>query len=82
MTGLQEAFYIVSIVYMAVMFIIIIALVSAVFIIKNKINHMQRTIEARLNMVTTLAEKGGELAGLAVNKVARGARSAARKAKR
>lgn len=82
MTGLQEAFYIISIVFMGVMFVIIIALVVAVFIIKNKINHIQRTIETRINTVTHLAERGGELAGLAAAKVAGRAKRAVRKTKR
>ncbi len=68
--------------FMGIMFIIILALVVAVFVIKNKINHIQRTIESRINTVTHLAEKGGELAGLAASRVAGRARKAVRKAKR
>lgn len=82
MSGLQEAFYIISIVFMGVMFVIIIALVVAVFIIKSKINHIQRTIENRVDMVTHLAERGGELAGMAASKMAGKAKRAVRKAKR
>jgi predicted Holliday junction resolvase-like endonuclease len=82
MSGLQEAFYIIAIVFMGVMFVLVIALVVAVFVIRSKINHIQRTIESRINTVTTLAEKGGELAGLAAAKVARRARKAVRKAKK
>jgi cell division protein FtsL len=75
MTGLEEAFYIISIVYMGVMFILIIALVVSVFVIRNKVVHIQRTIEEKVNTVTTIAEKGGELAAMATG-------GAVRKAKR
>jgi|GEM_PF-908545 len=82
MSGLQEAFYIISIVYMSVMFILIIALVVSVFVIRSKINKIHQMIETRVNTLTTLAEKGGELAGLAASKVAGKAKRAARKAKK
>jgi hypothetical protein len=82
MSGLEQAFYIISIIYMGVMFIIIIALVVAVFMIKNKINHIQRSIEERINLVTNIAEKSGEIAGAAAARVARGAKSAIKKAKK
>jgi cell division protein FtsL len=75
MTGLQEAFYIIAIVFMGVMFILIIALVIAVFVIRSKVNHIQQTIEDKVHTVTTIAEKGGEIAALAAG-------GAVRKAKR
>jgi len=75
MSGLQEAFYIIAIIFMAVMFILLIALVAAVFVIRNKINRIERQIENRINMVTNIAEKGGEVAAAVVG-------AATRKAKR
>lgn len=75
MTGLQEAFYIIAIIFMGVMFILLIALVAAVFVIRNKINRIERQIENRINMVTNIAERGGEVAAAVVG-------AAARKAKR
>jgi Na+-transporting methylmalonyl-CoA/oxaloacetate decarboxylase gamma subunit len=76
MTGLQEAFYIIAIVFMGVIFIILIALVTAVFVIRNKVNKIQRAIEDKINTVTTIAEKGGEIAALAAGGVARKAKRA------
>ena len=76
MPGLQEAFYIIAIVFMAVMFVLLIALVSAVFVIRSKVNHIQRQIEDRINMVTGIAEKGGEVAAAVVGGVARKAKRA------
>lgn len=75
MSGLQEAFYIIAIVFMGVMFILLIALVAAVFVIRNKINRIQQQIEDRINLVTNIAERGGEVAAAVVG-------AAARKAKR
>jgi Na+-transporting methylmalonyl-CoA/oxaloacetate decarboxylase gamma subunit len=75
MTGLQEAFYIIGIIFMGVMFILLVALVAAVFVIRSKINRIHDQIENRLNMVTTIAERGGEVAAAVVG-------AAARKAKR
>jgi len=82
MSGLQEAFYIIGIVFMGVMFIILIALVSAVFVIRSKVNRIHAQIESKINTVTSLAEKSGEIAGLATRVVARKAKKAVRKAKK
>jgi len=76
MPGLQEAFYIIAIVFMGLMLILLIALVTAVFVIRNKINHIQRQIEDRINLVTNIAERGGEVAAAVVSGVARKARRA------
>jgi cell division protein FtsL len=76
MTGLQEAFYIISIVFMGVMFILIISLVISVFVIRSKVNKIQRTIEDKVHTVTTIAEKTGEVAAIATGVVARKAKRA------
>lgn len=75
MSGLQEAFYIIAIVFMGVMFILLVALLVAVFVIRSKINKIQQQIESRINMVTGIAERGGEVAAAVIG-------AAARKAKR
>ena len=80
MSGLQEAFYIVSIVFYAIMFILIIALVVvAALMIRSKINRIHAQIEAKLNSATNLAEKGGEIAALAAGAAVRRAKRAIRK---
>lgn len=76
MTGLQEAYYIIGIVFMGVIFILIIALVIAVFVIRNKVVRIERAIEAKINTVTTIAEKGGEIAALATGGIVRKAKKA------
>jgi hypothetical protein len=72
MTGLQEAFYIVGIVFMGLMLITVLK-------IRSKINRIHDQIEAKLDTVTMVAEKGGALAGLAAKQVARKAKKAMNK---
>lgn len=81
MTGLQEAFYIIGIVFMGLMLIFIIALVIAVLRIRAKINKIHDQIEAKLDTATMIAEKGGALAGAAASRVASKARRAINKRK-
>jgi nucleoside recognition membrane protein YjiH len=75
MTGLQEAFYIVGLIYMGVMLVLVIALVVGVFVIRAKINKIHDNIEAKIDSFTNIAEKGGEIAaavsGAAVRKAKR-----------
>jgi low affinity Fe/Cu permease len=79
MTGLQEAYYIIGIIYMVVMLALVVALLISVFIIRNKVNTIHDKIDAKINTVTSLAEKGGEIAGLATGVFARKAKKAIRK---
>ena len=81
MNGLQEAFYIIAIVFMGVIFVMLIALIAAVFVIRNKVNKIQRAIEEKINTVTTIAEKSGEIAALATGGVVRRAKRALGKKK-
>jgi hypothetical protein len=64
---------------MGVMFVLIIALVAAVFVIRCKINKIHDQIETRLNMVTNIAERGGEVAAAVVGAAARKAKRAMNK---
>jgi hypothetical protein len=79
MTGLQEAFYIIGIVFMSLMFILIVVLVISVFVIRAKINRIHDQIEARIDTISMVAEKGGALAGMAARGVARKAKKAINK---
>jgi hypothetical protein len=79
MTGLQESFYIIGIIFMSLMFILILFLLISVFVIRAKINRIHDQIEARIDAVTMMAEKSGALAGLAAKGVARQAKKAMNK---
>jgi hypothetical protein len=76
MSGLQETFYIIGIIFMIIMLLLIVGLVIGVFVIKSKINRIHDNIENKINSVSSLAEKGGELAALASGKVVKKARKA------
>jgi hypothetical protein len=74
MSGLQETFYIMAIIFMSLMFIMAIILLISVFVIRSKIAKIHDTIEHRLDTLTTIAEKGGELSALASSAVFKGAK--------
>jgi hypothetical protein len=76
MSGLQEAFYIVGIVFMGLALLLIIGLLAGVFIIKGKINRIHDNIEDKINSVTHIAERSGEIAAIASGTVARSAKKA------
>ena len=63
MSGLEEAFYIVSLVYMGVMFALITILVITVLKIRNRINSVQQNIETKLDSVFNLFNKNSGLLG-------------------
>jgi len=79
MNGLEQTFYIMAIVFMGVMFVGLIALVVAIFAIRAKINKIHDKLEARLDMVTSLAARGGELTAIAGRQVVKRAKKALRK---
>ena len=58
MTTLQDTFYIMGIIYMAIMFILMIVVVVAVFAIKHKIHTIQRSIEDKFSAVTNAVHLG------------------------
>jgi len=76
MSGLEQAFYIIAIIFMSIMFVLIIALVVTVFVIRSKVNKIQHAIESKINTVTNIAERGGELAAAVTGGVARKAKRA------
>ena len=82
MDGLEHAFYLMGIIFMSLIFLLIVALVVAVFVIRAKVNKIHDTIENRINSLTLLAEKGGELSALAGTAVVKRAKKALKKAKR
>jgi uncharacterized BrkB/YihY/UPF0761 family membrane protein len=79
MSGLQEAFYILGIIFMVVMLGLIAALLISVIIIRSKINKIHDNIEERINSITNIAERSGELAAIAGGVVAKKAKKALNK---
>ena len=52
---LEHAFYIISIVTMSLMLILMISLVTAVLVIKAKINHLHHMVESKVETVNAVA---------------------------
>lgn len=63
MSGLEQTFYIMAIIYMAIMFISMIAGVVAVFAIKAKINAIHDKIEEKLSPLMAAVHAGEKIAG-------------------
>lgn len=61
---LQTAFYLVGIVYMTVMLALTIALIAAVYVIRNRINDIHRRIDEKLSTITAVANRGKEFVHL------------------
>jgi len=56
--ALQDTFYIMGIVYMSIMFILMIAITIAIFVIKHKIHMIQRNIEDKISTVMNAVRVG------------------------
>lgn len=59
--SLEEVFYLMAIIFMSVMFVILIALVVAVFVIKHKIDLIHHQIEEKLHFVTSIFHTGSDI---------------------
>lgn len=79
MSGLQETFYWMAIIFMGITFILLLALVAAVFVIRSKINKIHAMVEERISELTSLAERGGALSAQATNAVISTAKKALKK---
>lgn len=55
---LQDTFYIMGIVYMSIMFVLMIAITVAIFVIKHKINMIHRNIEDKISTVMNAVRVG------------------------
>ena len=82
MTGLETAFYVMAIIFMSLTFIIIIALVAVVLVIRSKVNKIHDNIEEKINTITNIAEKGGALSAKAGYKAVKQARKVIKKVKK
>ena len=61
MTGLQEAFYIVGLVYMGISLLIIFGILIGIGVIRKKIVALENTVKEKIDMVTNVGEKAGEV---------------------
>lgn len=61
MTGLEEAFYIIGIIYMSLSLLIIFGVLIAVLKIRSKIVSLERNVMDKINLITTVGTKAGEV---------------------
>jgi uncharacterized BrkB/YihY/UPF0761 family membrane protein len=81
MSGLEETFYILGIIFMVIMLVLIGLLLISVIVIRAKVNKIQQNIEEKINSITHIAERGGEIAAIATGAVAKKAKKALNKKK-
>jgi len=65
MTGLQEAFYIVGIVYMGISLLLLMGVIAAVFVIRAKIVSLENMVKEKIEAVSSLSSKAVEIVGKA-----------------
>ncbi len=58
---LQNTFYIIGIIFMIVMFVLIIGILTAVMVIKSKINHMHLVFSQKVDKMRNITDKGATL---------------------
>ena len=55
---LQQWFYILGIIFMVISLLLIISILSAVLVIKKKIDHMHKMVNDKLDKVRDIKDKG------------------------
>lgn len=73
MSGLETTYYIVGIVFMAVSLAVLIGIVTALFVIRNKVVALEKTVQEKVRNVTHNVDKVVEVAN-AVREVAKAVR--------
>jgi hypothetical protein len=61
MTGLQEAFYIVGLVYMGISLLLILGVVIALGVIRKKIVSLENMVKEKIEVVTAMSERAGDV---------------------
>jgi hypothetical protein len=79
MSGLEQTFYILGIVFMSIMLILIALMLISVIVIRSKVNRIHDNLEEKINSITNFAEKGGEIAAIATGVMAKKAKKALNK---
>lgn len=56
MTGLEQSYYIIGIVFMSLMIILITVIVVAIVVIRNKVVSLERNVSEKLHTISKLPE--------------------------
>ena len=62
MPGLEQAFYIVGLIFMGLMLAILIGVLAAVLVIRKKIESLHDTVQEKVGGVLSVAAKGAAIA--------------------
>ena len=54
--GIEHVFYVIGIIFMSLMILLFIALITAVLVIKVKINHIHKLIDNKINTASSFAD--------------------------
>jgi hypothetical protein len=61
MSGLEQAFYIVALVYMGISLLIIFGLLAAVIIIRNKVINLENIVREKFDVVFSVGSAAGDV---------------------
>lgn len=61
MTGLQEAFYIVGLVYMGISLLLILGVVIGIGVIRKKVVSLENMVKEKLEVVSSMGEAAGDV---------------------
>lgn len=61
MTGLQEAFYIVGLVYMGISLLIIFSILVVIAKIRQRVISLEKMVQEKLSLVTSVGATAGEV---------------------
>lgn len=65
----QNIFYTMGILYMTISFIFMVALIALLLFIKNKVNQLQKNIQEKIEIASTVSQAGGKAVEIAVDKI-------------
>lgn len=67
--NLQTTFYTMGIIFMAISFIFLIALIALLLYIKRKVTKLHKNIEKKIEVATTLKQAGSKVIEITLDKV-------------
>jgi hypothetical protein len=63
MSGLEQSFYIIGIIFMAVSLLLTIGIITAIFVIRNKVVSLEKAVQSKINAAANIPSKVAEIVG-------------------
>lgn len=63
MSGLEQTFYIMGIVFMSLSLILLITIITAIIVIRNKVVSLEKLVESKINAAASIPSKVAEIVG-------------------